>query len=44
VAGGGIGVGAALIVLVGLAEAAWLITGSGSTILQHSLHRLFGAG
>jgi len=44
VAAGGIGVGAALIVLVGVAEVAWLFAGSGGAILQHSLHRWLGAG
>ena len=41
---GGIGVGAAIVVIAGVAELAWLFAGSGSSILQHSLHRWFGAG
>jgi len=40
----GIGVGAALLLIVGIAEAVWLIQGSGLTLLQHTLQRWFGAG
>ena len=40
----GIGVGAALVVIVGLAEVLWLFEGSGLKHLQHTLHRWFGVG
>jgi eukaryotic-like serine/threonine-protein kinase len=40
----GIGASAAVVVLAGIAEVAWLFAGSGSTLLQHSLQRWFGAG
>jgi len=39
---GGIGVSAIVLVLVGASEAAWLVEGSGLTILTRGMHRLFG--
>jgi hypothetical protein len=39
---GGLGVGAIVLVLVGAAEVAWMVEGSGLTILTHGAHRLFG--
>jgi serine/threonine protein kinase len=40
----GIGVGAALIVIVGVAEVVWLFEGSGLTLVQHTLRGWFGGG
>jgi serine/threonine protein kinase len=39
-----IGIGAALIVIVGAGEVVWLFQGSGLALVQHTLQRLFGAG
>src|SRR6266571_4914343 len=40
----GIGVGAALVVIVGAAEVVWLFEGSGLTLVQHTLRGWFGGG
>ena len=40
----GIGVGAALFVIVGVAEVVWLFEGSGLTLVQHTLRGWFGGG
>ena len=40
----GVGVGAAVVVIVGIAETLWLFEGSGLKLLQHTLQRVFGAG
>jgi serine/threonine protein kinase len=40
--GRGIGIGAGLVVLVGIAEAAWLFEGSGLTLAMHALNKVFG--
>ena len=39
-----IGVGAALLVIVGAAEVVWLFEGSGLTLVQHTLRAWFGGG
>ena len=41
---GSIGVSAILVVLVGVAEGAWLLEGSGLTLAVRALHRIFGGG
>lgn len=41
---GSIGVSAILVVLVGAAEGAWLLEGSGLTLALRALHRIFGGG
>ena len=41
---GSIGMSAILVVLVGVAEGAWLLEGSGLTLAMRALHRLFGGG
>ena len=41
---GSIGVSAILVLLVGVAEGAWLLEGSGLTLAMRALHRLFGGG
>ena len=40
----GIGLGAVLVAIVGVAETVWLFEGSGLKLLQHTLQRVFGAG
>src|SRR2546421_6877990 len=40
----GIGLGALLVVFVGVAETVWLLEGSGLKLVQHTLQRVFGAG
>src|SRR5256885_9354620 len=40
----GIGVRAAVVVIVGAAEVAWLFEGSGLTLVQHTLQRCVGGG
>ncbi len=42
--GGGIGLSALLVVVVGVAEIAWLLEGSGLTVMMRAAHRVFGAG
>jgi len=42
--GGGIGLSAVLVVLVGAAELAWLFEGSGLSMVTRAAHRLFGLG
>ncbi len=39
---GSIGLSAVLIILVGIAEGAWVLEGSGLTLVLRALHRLFG--
>lgn len=39
---GSIGLSAVLVLLVGVAEVAWLLEGTGLTLLMRSLHRVFG--
>ena len=39
-----IGVGAAVVAAIGIAEVVWLFEGSGLTLLQHAAQRWFGAG
>ena len=40
----GVGLGALLVVFVGVAETVWLLEGSGLKLVQHTLQRVFGAG
>jgi len=42
--GGGIGLSAVLVVLVGAAEVAWLLEGSGLSLVTRAAHRIFGLG
>ncbi len=42
--GGGIGLSAVLVVLVGAAEVAWLLDGSGLALVTRAAHRIFGLG
>ncbi len=42
--GGGIGLSAVLVVVVGVAEVTWLLEGSGLSIVMRAAHRLFGLG
>jgi serine/threonine-protein kinase len=42
--GGGIGLGALLVVVVGAAEVTWLLAGSGLAVLTRAAHHVFGAG
>jgi eukaryotic-like serine/threonine-protein kinase len=42
--GGGIGLSAVLVVLVGVAEVAWLLEGSGLSLVTRAAHRIFGQG
>lgn len=41
---GSIGVSAILVLLVGVAEGAWLLEGSGLTLAMRAVHRIFGGG
>ena len=42
--GGGIGLSAVLVVVVGAAEVAWLLEGSGLSMVTRAAHRFFGFG
>jgi serine/threonine-protein kinase len=42
--GGGIGLSAVLVLAVGAAELAWLLEGSGLSLVMRAVHRLFGSG
>ncbi len=42
--GGGIGLSAVLVVLVGVAEVTWLLEGSGLSLVTRAAHRLLGLG
>jgi serine/threonine-protein kinase len=42
--GRGIGVGALVVVIVGVAETVWLIEGSGLKLVQHTMRSVFGVG
>jgi serine/threonine-protein kinase len=42
--GGGIGLSALLVALVGAAELTWLLEGSGLSLVMRATHRLFGLG
>ncbi len=42
--GGGIGLSAMLVVLVGAAEVAWLLEGSGLSLVARAAHRILGLG
>jgi serine/threonine-protein kinase len=42
--GGGIGLSALLVVVVGVAEVTWLLEGSGLSLVMRATHRLFGLG
>lgn len=41
---GSVGLSAGLVLLVGVAEVAWMLEGSGLTLVMRVLHRLFGFG
>jgi eukaryotic-like serine/threonine-protein kinase len=41
---GSLGVSALLVFAIGIAEVAWLVEGSGMTLVAKAAHRLFGAG
>jgi len=41
---GSIGVSAVLVLVVGAAEATWLLSGSGLSLVMRVTHWLFGAG
>ena len=44
VRGGGIGLSAVLVVVVGIAEVTWVLEGSGLSLVMRAAHRVFGVG